>query len=81
MVKKGVVVVLVLVGFIIGGAVGGYTAINKPHMVAALDFLQQAKAELELATSNKRGHKAEAIRLTNLAIAEVQQGIEAGGKW
>jgi hypothetical protein len=81
MVKKGVAAVLVIVGFIIGGAVGGYTAVNQPHMVAALDFLQQAKAELEIATPNKRGHRVEAIRLTDLAIIEVQKGMEAGERW
>jgi len=43
-------------------------------MSAALGHLQQAKNELEKATATKGGHRENAMRLVNEAMAEVQQG-------
>jgi len=51
---------------------------QQPHMEAALGHLQSAHAELERATHNKGGHRVNAMRLVQSAIAEVQQGIAAG---
>ena len=78
MARKRIVVMFLVVGFIIGGAIGGYAMIHQPHMVAALDRLKEARAQLEVAEHNKGGHRAEAIKLTNAAIEEVKRGIEAG---
>jgi len=50
----------------------------QPHMQAALGYLQNARAELQAAEHNKGGHRVEALRLTNAAIAETQAGIAAG---
>jgi len=47
---------------------------REPHMSAALGHLQQAKNELEKATATKGGHRENAMRLVDQAIAEVQQG-------
>jgi len=47
---------------------------HEPHMSAALGHLQQAKNELEKATATKGGHRENAMRLVNEAMAEVQQG-------
>ena len=52
----------------------GQMARHEPHMSAALGHLQQAKNELEKATATKGGHRENAMRLVNEAMAEVQQG-------
>jgi anti-sigma-K factor RskA len=59
------------------GAAGGFTAAqaDQPHMQTALADLQSAKAELTVAVADKGGHRANAIRLTNQAIAETEAGI------
>ncbi len=51
---------------------------DQPHMQSALDHLNQAKSNLESATSNKGGHRVKAIGYVNQAIDEVKKGIEAG---
>ena len=56
----------------------GCVVAAQPHMYNALNALQNAKSELEMATPNKAGHKVNAIRLVNEAIGEVQAGIAAG---
>lgn len=48
---------------------------NQPHMRAALNSLQAARAQLQTATPDKGGHRVKAIDLVNAAIAEVQKGI------
>jgi hypothetical protein len=60
-------------GMLMGEAVAG-----QPHMRAALDYLKSARGELQEAARNKRGHRAEALRLTNEAIDETQAGLNAG---
>jgi hypothetical protein len=47
-------------------------------MQSALDHLNQAKSNLEAATSNKGGHRVKAIGYVNKAINEVKKGMEAG---
>jgi hypothetical protein len=49
----------------------------QPHMQAALDDLRAARSELLEAEHNKAGHRAEALRLTNAAIAETEEGMAA----
>jgi len=51
---------------------------DQPHMEAALSHLKNAKADLERATVDKGGYRANAIRLVNLAIDQVNLGIAAG---
>jgi hypothetical protein len=48
------------------------------HMQAALEFLRNAKGDLERATSDKGGHRVNAIKLVDQAIDETKKGIEAG---
>lgn len=52
--------------------------VDQPHMQAALEFLRSAKNDLERATTDKGGHRVNAIRLVDQAIDEVKKGIEAG---
>lgn len=51
---------------------------DQPHMQAALDYLRNAKSDLEHATSDKGGHRVNAIKLVDQAIDETKKGIEAG---
>ena len=51
---------------------------DQPRMEAALEHLRNARADLERATADKGGYRANAIRLVNLAIDEVKLGIAAG---
>lgn len=51
-------------------------AVDQPHMQAALEHLQAAKAELEKAEADKGGHRVAALKATNDAIHHTQEGIE-----
>jgi len=76
MIARKVVVMLLVVGLMIGGAVASY-AMDQPHMMAALEHLRVAKTELERAEHDKGGHRVKAIEIINHAIEQVQKGIEA----
>ena len=81
--KKGIRVVSVAL-FCIGLLLGCSSpevrneAVGQPHMEAALTSLQNARTQLQMAKHNKSGHRLEAIRLVDLAIEEVNRGIQAG---
>ncbi len=57
---------------------GGCVVAAQPHMVNALNALQNARSELQVAEANKGGHRVNALRLIDEAIGEVQAGIAAG---
>ncbi len=67
--------VTALAATLTAGVFIGQALANQPHMEAALDDLRAAKGELESAEHNKMGHRAEALRLTNEAIRETEEGI------
>ncbi|MBI5271671.1 MAG: hypothetical protein HY856_18560 [Burkholderiales bacterium] len=48
---------------------------GQPHMEEALAHLQQARAALMRASSDKGGNRADALRAVDKAIAEVQRGM------
>jgi hypothetical protein len=50
----------------------------QPHMQNALADLKAAAGELQVAMTNKGGHRVNALNLTNRAITEVQAGIAVG---
>ena len=58
----------------LGVAIGQASA-DQPMMHAALDDLRQARQHLIAGSADKGGHRANAIRLVNQAIDEVQEGI------
>jgi hypothetical protein len=60
------------------GFMAGTVVAAQPHMVNALHALQNAQAQLQEASTDKAGHRVNAIRLINEAIGEVQAGIAAG---
>ena len=76
--QKRLVVGVLVIGLLTGGAIGGWAAIHQPHMIAALEALNKARTELEMAEHNKGGHREKALELVNKAIAQTKKGIEAG---
>jgi hypothetical protein len=68
---------LVLAGAVIGSLVTGVALANQPHMVNALADLKSAQTQLNAATADKAGHRANAINLVNQAITQTQAGISA----
>jgi hypothetical protein len=71
-----IVAALFLAVMLIAGFVAGRAHAAQPHMRAALDHLRNARTELNAAMADKGGHRANAIRLVNDAIAQVEAGIE-----
>ena len=59
----------------------GEATARQPHMQAALNHLEVARDQLQIATPNKGGHRVEALRLTNAAIEEVKAGMEHAEDW
>lgn len=55
----------------------GQATADQPAMHNALANLQQAKQNLQNATSDKGGHRVAAIAHVDAAIAEVRAGIAA----
>lgn len=53
---------------------------NQPHMRAAIQHLEAAKAELQRAEHDKAGHREKALQLTDDALREVNEGIAAGAR-
>jgi hypothetical protein len=62
----------------LGNAFNLMTPADQPHMRAALDYLKQAKNNLESATADKGGYRVKAIDQVNDAIDETKKGIDAG---
>jgi uncharacterized membrane-anchored protein YhcB (DUF1043 family) len=74
------VIITMVVGLFIGSAIGSWAAIRQPHMIAALQALEKAKVELEVAEHNKGGHREKALELVKKAIEQTKKGVEAGEK-
>ncbi len=72
--------ILLLVVVLAGGFVAGKAAAAQPHMRSALDHLRAAKHELDVAESDKGGHRVAALKLVNDAITEVEAGMEVGAR-
>jgi hypothetical protein len=48
---------------------------GQPHMQAALDHLQAARADLVAADNDKGGHRRNALALVEKAIFQVERGV------
>ncbi len=69
--------VLALIFAVFFGFVGAGTVLaTQSRMVTARTYLNDALSELEAATANKGGHRANAINYTRNAINEVNLGIQ-----
>ena len=63
----------------LGAVVGGVAvAQNQNHMYNARNDLQAARYQLQVATHDKGGHRANALNLVNEAIEQVNLGIQYG---
>ncbi|MGA8535198.1 MAG: hypothetical protein WB615_13910 [Candidatus Tumulicola sp.] len=63
----------------LGAVVGGVAvAENQVHMRNARADLQAAASQLNAATHDKAGHRAQALNLVDQAINQVNLGISAG---
>lgn len=64
---------------LLSATIGGAAAFAaQPHMVNAKADLEKALSELQVAATDKAGHRVKAIRLVKDAIGEVDAGIAAG---
>ena len=71
-------VLLGLVFAVFFASVGASIALaSQPHMVTARNYLESALSQLQAASSNKGGHRVNAINLVNEAINQVNLGIQA----
>jgi hypothetical protein len=77
--RAGSAKVVLLAGVLLAGFSAGYATAQQPHMQNALNFLQSARAELNMAERNKGGHLPIALTRIDEAIYQVQLGIQAGG--
>ncbi len=65
-------------GALVSGGLVGTAMAYQEHMHLALDKLQMAKNQLNMAEHDKDGHREKAIEDVDAAIGEVQAGIQAG---
>lgn len=76
-IKKAVLILLSLGMMFSAGIV---YAEQQPHMMKALQALEQAKNQLQKAGPGKGGHSMKATALIDQAIAEVKEGIRYDNK-
>jgi cytochrome c556 len=75
--KVSTIALTLALGTVAGGSlVNAAPADDQPHMQSALDHLKAAKTALDAAAHDHGGHRAKAVKATELAISEVQQGID-----
>ncbi|HEY6224602.1 MAG TPA: hypothetical protein VIW26_12520 [Gemmatimonadales bacterium] len=76
--RRSAIAAIGLVGLAFPGMADGQpdsSSEQQPHMRAALEALRNAKRHLELAESDKGGHRVKAVALVNDAITETEAGI------
>ncbi|RKG99326.1 hypothetical protein D7V97_31840 [Corallococcus sp. CA053C] len=74
--RRSIVAATATVAFFLGCATNHAYAERQPRMRDALVHLESALADLRAASSDKGGHRAKAISLTEQAIASVREGIQ-----
>lgn len=73
-----VVAVLTFVGAsAVAYSAGSSSAAAQPHMESALGYLHQALQELNAATSDKGGHRNQAVKAVEEAINQTKAGMNA----
>ena len=68
------------IAFALGGFAQHAVAEPQPKMEEALVHLRYALAALKTASSDKGGHRKQAIELTDKAITQVEKGIAFDNK-
>lgn len=74
--KARFVALMTLCALLFAGVGAGTALATQGHMENARSYLQSALNELNQATSNKGGHRVNAINATKDALHEVDLGIE-----
>ncbi|RKH68538.1 hypothetical protein [Corallococcus llansteffanensis] len=74
--RRSIVAATATVAFFLGCATNHAYAERQPRMRDALAHLEAALSDLRAATSDKGGHRAKAISLTEQAISSVRDGIQ-----
>lgn len=75
-VRRLAAALLVLATALFCGFLAGRAVADQPHMRSALDHLRAAKQQLQQADADKGGHRAEAMRLVDQAVEQVELGIK-----
>jgi hypothetical protein len=79
--KASTVALTLALGVVAGGSfIATASAGEQPHMQSALDHLKAAKTALEAASHDHGGHRAKALKATEAAIKEVEEGIDWAAK-
>jgi hypothetical protein len=79
--RLGVAPILFVLGLLLGSVFTGTAfAIQQPHMVNALQSLRNAQNELNQASTDKAGHRVQALNLIAQAIQQVKWGIQASNQ-
>jgi hypothetical protein len=74
--KASTVALTLALGIIVGGSIiPTAVAGEQPHMQSAREHLKAAKRALESASHDHGGHRAKALKATEHAIHEVEEGI------
>jgi hypothetical protein len=82
MIKRYTTPLLFVLGLVVGSVATAVVAVaDQPHMRNALTALYTAQSELTAASTNKAGHRVNALNDVNNAIVEVKAGIAAGGNY
>lgn len=75
---RRVAVPVALLAALLIGMLAGNALAYQSHMWNAKADLQQSLRQLNMAKSDKAGHRVQAINLVNQAIVQVNLGIQAG---
>jgi hypothetical protein len=51
------------------------------HMMNALELLRSARAQLELASPHRGGHRERALEAVDRALYETREGMAFAGSW
>lgn len=73
-------ILVAVVSAVVGGFATNALAERQPHMRNALGLLENAKKQLQAASSDKGGHRVKAIEHVDAAIEQVKKGIEFDNK-
>ena len=78
--KASTLALTLALGVVAGATIPTARAGEQPRMQSALEHLKAARSALESAAHDHGGHRAKAMKLTEQAIHEVDEGIEFAEK-
>jgi hypothetical protein len=78
--RLGLTPLMFAFSILVGAAATGSAWAYQGHMYAALNALNRAEAQLQIAVPDKAGHREAAINLVNQAINQTNLSIAAGAR-